>query len=135
MTDNPKVSVLMPSLNVARYIRQCLDSVIAQTLRNIEIICIDAGSTDGTLEILQEYEAKDARVKIIRSEKKSYGYQMNLGLDAARGDYVGIVETDDWADPEMFEQLCQAADGNKAEVVFSNYYNYYSSPNERSEFF
>jgi glycosyltransferase involved in cell wall biosynthesis len=66
---------------------------------------VDAGSTDGTLEILQEYAAKDSRISIINSEKKSYGYQMNLGFDAAKGEYLGIVETDDFADPDMFEKL------------------------------
>lgn len=61
----PKVSVIMPSLNVASYMRECIESVINQTLKDIEIICVDAGSTDGTLEILKEYKNKDSRIKII----------------------------------------------------------------------
>ena len=82
-----KVSVIMPALNVAKYIRQCMESVINQTLKDIEIIVIDAGSSDGTLEILKEFEAKDSRVKLINSEKRSYGYQMNKGISIAQGVY------------------------------------------------
>ena len=70
----PKVSIIMPSLNVVDYIQECMESVVNQTLKDIEIICVDAGSTDGTLEILREYEEKDSRVKIILSDRKSYGY-------------------------------------------------------------
>ena len=102
----PEISVIMPSLNVAPYIRECMDSVLCQSLKNIEILCIDAGSTDGTWEILEEYARKDVRVQLIRSDKKSYGYQMNLGLKAANGEYIGIVETDDYILPETFEELC-----------------------------
>lgn len=66
----PKISVIMPSLNVAPYIRECMESVINQTLKDMEILCIDAGSTDGTWEILQEYAVKDSRIQLIRSTKK-----------------------------------------------------------------
>ena len=101
----PKVSVIMPSLNVVQYIQECMESVVRQTLSDIEIICVDAGSTDGTLEILQEFAKKDQRISIIVSDKKSYGYQMNLGLKAAKGEYIGIVETDDFIEPNMYEDL------------------------------
>ena len=66
----PKISILIPSLNVEKYVTQCIDSIINQTLSDIEIICIDAGSTDGTLDILTEYEKKDSRVKLVKSSKK-----------------------------------------------------------------
>lgn len=85
MGHQPKVSIILPSLNVASYIRECLESVTRQTLKDIEIICVDSGSTDGTLEVIREFEAKDPRVKVIVSDKKSYGRQMNLGFDAATG--------------------------------------------------
>ena len=127
------VSIIMPSLNVAPYIRQCIESVIAQTLKDIEIICVDAGSTDGTLEILQEYAQKDDRIQIIHSEKKSYGYQMNLGFDAAKGDYLGIIETDDYADLDMFETLYGIATEEDLDVVKGGFYNYYSKGEERNE--
>ena len=114
----------MPSLNVAPFIRECIESAVNQTLEDIEIICVDAGSTDGTQEILQEYAKKDSRVQIIHSDIKSYGYQMNLGLDAASGEYIGILETDDWIEPDMFENLWKAAKENNADFVKSNYYWY-----------
>lgn len=124
LNDNPQVSILMPSLNVAAYIRQCLESVISQTLSEIEIICIDAGSTDGTQEILREFAERDPRIQVIHSDKKSYGRQMNLGLDAARGEYIGILETDDWIEVKMFETLYRAASEHNAEIVKSNYWLY-----------
>lgn len=100
-----KVSVIMPSLNVAPYIEKCIKSVINQSLQDIEIICVDAGSTDGTLEILENYSNKDKRIKLVHSPVKSYGYQVNLGICMARGDYIGIVETDDFVDSNMYEVL------------------------------
>ena len=114
----------MPSLNVAPYIRECIESAINQTLKDIEIICVDAGSTDGTLEILEEYAREDSRVKILKSGKKSYGYQMNLGLDASTGTYIGILETDDWIEPDMYETLWNTAVEHNADLVKSNYYWY-----------
>ncbi len=120
--SSPKVSVLLPSLNVYPYIRMCMESVINQTLNEIEIICIDASSTDGTWEILREYAESDPRIKLIRSDRKSYGYQMNLGLEAAAGEYVGIVETDDYIDTRMYERLYTAAKkAGYPEVVKSGY--------------
>ncbi|MCD7880275.1 MAG: glycosyltransferase [Clostridiales bacterium] len=120
--QGPLVSVLMPSLNVGKYMEQCLASVMAQTLTNIEIICIDAGSTDGTLEIIQEAARKDSRITLIRSDRKSYGYQMNLGLKAAKGKYIGIVETDDYASADMYEILAKTALKTGADIVKSNYF-------------
>lgn len=116
-----KISVILPSLNVAPYIRECIDSVICQTLKDIEIICIDAGSTDGTWEILEAYADKDSRIKLIKSSKKSYGYQMNLGLKEASGEYIGIVETDDFILPETYEELYAYAVENNADFVKADF--------------
>lgn len=99
------VSIIIPSFNSALYIRQCVESVLAQTLLAIEVICVDAKSTDGTQEILEQYAAHDKRLRIIHSEKKSYGYQVNLGIQAAQGEYIAIVETDDYIDSAMYESL------------------------------
>ena len=101
----PKITVIMPSLNVAPYIEECISSVERQTLKDIEIFCIDAGSTDGTLEILQNHAENDPRIHIIRSSVKSYGYQVNLGIREAQGEYVSIVETDDYIADNMLEIL------------------------------
>lgn len=112
-----KVSVIMPCLNMVRYIKNCIESVICQTMKDIEILIIDAGSTDGTLELLEEYEQKDSRIQIIRSEKKSYGYQMNVGISLAVGEYIGIVETDDIVQHDMFEVLYEEAIRESADYV------------------
>ncbi len=89
---NPKVTVIMPSLNVVNYIEECLQSVINQTMEALEILCIDAGSTDGTLEILEKYAESDSRIKLLHSEKRSYGYQVNMGIKLAKGKYVAISD-------------------------------------------
>ncbi len=120
--------MVLPSLNVASYIRECLESVTRQTLKDIEIICVDSGSTDGTLEVIREFEAKDPRVKVIVSDKKSYGRQMNLGFDAATGEYLGIVETDDWVVPNMYEKLYKIAKRNQLDFVKADFYRFTVNP-------
>ncbi len=112
-----KISVIMPSLNVAKYIKKCMDSVVNQTMKDIEIIVVDAGSVDGTEEIIRSYAERDARVRFIHSDKKSYGYQVNVGLSMAAGEYVGIVETDDWIEPDTYEVLYQYARKYEADYV------------------
>lgn len=113
----PKLSIILPSLNVGNYIEKCIKSVLAQSYQDYEVIVIDAGSTDGTLEILEKYEALDSRIILLHSEKKSYGYQMNLGISTAKGEYIGIVETDDWIEPDMYEALILVADECGADIV------------------
>jgi len=127
MKNKIKVSILMPSYNVVSFIRECLESVISQTLKEIEIICIDAGSTDGTLDVLNEYVLVDERIRLFRSDIKSYGHQMNIGIKAAKGEYIGIVETDDFVEPNMFEMLYKKAIKLKADVVKGPYYEYMSN--------
>jgi len=133
MEKQVKVSVIMPSLNVGKYITQCVDSVLKQTLQELEVIFVDAGSTDGTLEILKAYTEQDSRTRLIQSDKKSYGYQVNLGFDAACGEYLGIIETDDYADPEMFETLYNTAKKDDLDVCKSGFYYYWSKDGERNE--
>ena len=121
---NVKVSVIIPSLNAAGQIRECLDSVRRQTLPELEILCVDAGSTDGTAAILEEYAALDNRIRYLQSERKSYGFQMNAGIEAAGGEYIGIVEPDDYVAEDMFEKLYDAAHGNRLDYVKSNFYKF-----------
>lgn len=120
----PKVTVIMPSLNVIKYIRSCMESVLGQSLEDMEVLAIDAGSTDGTLDVLQEYAAKDHRLQIINSDKKSYGYQVNIGLQRALGEYIGIVETDDIIDESMFEVLYSTAVDNDLEYVKGGFWQF-----------
>ena len=118
------VSVILPSLNVAQYIRKCMESVLNQTIQDIEILCVDAGSTDGTMEILEEYVAIDSRVHIIKSAQKSYGYQVNLGIEAARGQYIGIVETDDFIDVSMYQSLYSYVGTDNPDFIKGGFYDY-----------
>ena len=114
----------MPSLNVGEYIEECILSVINQTLEEIEIICIDAGSTDDTLDILKKYAEKDSRITLLTSDKKSYGHQVNMGLEQAKGEYISIVETDDFIDETMLETLYGLSEDGKVDLIKSTFYHY-----------
>lgn len=126
-----KVSVVMPILNTASYIRECMESLVNQTLREIEILCVDGGSTDGTREILEEYARKDNRVRILADTKGSTGYANNLGMEKACGEYVAIVEPDDFVSVDMYEQLYHAAKENKADVVRADYRVFFGEGKDR----
>lgn len=127
-----KVSVVIPIYNVERYLRQCLDSVVNQTLREIEIICVNDGSKDSSYSIIEEYAKKDPRVVVIDKPNSGYGNSMNRGFDIATGEYIGIVESDDYADPEMFEKLYNCAKENELDACKSGFYYYYSVPEEKN---
>lgn len=110
MIQDNKITIILPSLNVVSYINECIDSLLRQSYPHLSLLCIDAGSTDGTLEILEEFASRDDRIRIIHSDRKSYGYQVNLGIREADGDYVAIVDTDDHVEPDFYESLLAAAD-------------------------
>lgn len=120
----PAVSILVPICNVQKYLRECVESLVNQTLDNIEIILINDGSKDDSLSIVREFERKDPRIIVIDKPNSGYGDSMNRGLALATGEYVGIVESDDFAALDMFEQLYEAAKKYNAEVVKSNFYAY-----------
>lgn len=124
-----KLSIIMPSLNVAGYIEEAVRSAINQTFREIEIICIDAGSDDGTWEILSGLAETDDRIVLCHSDKRSYGYQVNMGLDMARGEYVAILETDDYVASEMYGRLYEEAVKHDCDYVKSDCYAYWTQDN------
>ena len=101
----PKVSVIIPVYNVEEYLRECLDSVVNQTLKEIEIICVDDGSTDNSLEILKEYAKKDNRISVLTQENLHAGVARNAGLTVAKGEYVHFLDSDDWIDKETYQEL------------------------------
>lgn len=123
----PKVSIVMPAYNVEKYFCQCIESVINQTLEDIEIIPVDDGSPDNCGKIMDEYAAKDPRVKPIHQENGGYGKAVNAGINAATGEYIGIVETDDWAEPEMFEKLYTQAKKFDADLCKCDFKYYYGN--------
>ena len=130
-----KVSVILPSLNVGEYIDEALNSVCRQTLSEIEIICIDAGSTDGTWEIIKEAESKDDRIRAIQCDVKSYGYQVNLGIREARGEYIAVLETDDIVHDDMYEKLYKAAVDHDADYAKADYEAFVRQDNGEYYFF
>lgn len=112
-----KVSIIMSLFNVEMYMRVAIESVLNQTLKEIELICINDGSTDYSLETAKEYAEKDDRVKIISySESKGQAYARNKGIDIAKGKYIGFVDGDDWVEPDMFEKLYENAEKNQTQV-------------------
>ena len=116
-----KVSVIIPVYNVEKYLRQCLDSVVNQTLKEIEVVCVDDGSTDGSPAILAEYAAKDPRVKVLTREKSNAGAARNAGLDLARGEWLFFCDADDTMTSGLFERLVSVAETKAADVVISGF--------------
>ena len=114
--SNIKVSIIIPVFNTEKYLHICLDSLINQTLKEIEIICIDDGSTDHSLDILKDYAKKDARIKIISKENGGQAIARNIGIDNASGEYIGFVDSDDYVDLEMFEKLYDHAKFNDLDI-------------------
>lgn len=113
----PKVSVLIPVYNVEKYLEQCLDSIINQTFTDIEIICVNDGSTDKSGEILKRYAAKDNRIKIVNKKNGGLPSARNAGINAAKGEYLSFVDSDDYIQPDMIEKLYDAAVKTNAEIV------------------
>lgn len=105
MNSTPKISIIVPVYNVEKYLRRCLDSIVAQTFTDWECICVDDGSPDGSGKILDEYAAKDKRFVIIHKENGGVSSARNAGLDIARGEYVTFCDSDDWIEKECFEKV------------------------------
>lgn len=116
----PKVSVIIPCYNARKYLGQCLQSVLAQTLRDIEIICVDDGSSDGTMDILRAYADSDARVRVIAQQNAGAGAARNNGLRHASGEYLSFLDADDFFEPDMLEKAVAAADLHQADYVVYN---------------
>ena len=111
----PKISVIIPCYNVEKYLRECLDSVVNQTLKDIEIICVNDGSTDGTQKILEEYAQKDDRILLINKPNGGLSLARNTGMEKMRGEYVAFLDSDDWVDLDFYEKLYNAAKQNGAD--------------------
>ncbi len=121
---NPKLSILVPVYNVEKYLAQCLESLVEQSLPEIEIICINDGSTDNSLKIIKEFMQNDARITCINKPNSGYGDSMNRALKEARGKYIGILESDDFIDKDAYKEMYEAAEAVHAEVVKANYYKF-----------
>lgn len=134
VTDaTPFITVLMPVYNASTYIRQALDSLLAQTFTDFEALCINDGSTDDSADIIAEYMAKDARIRMLSKSNSGYGDSMNRGIEEARGTYVGILEPDDFLVPNALELLVAPALANQCDIVKANYWFYWSKPEEKNQ--
>ncbi len=119
-----KVSIVIPTYNAEPFLRECLDSVVNQTLKDIEIICVNDGSTDSSLAIIREYASKDTRFKVIDKPNSGYGDSMNKGFDAATGEYLGIVEPDDYVALDMYETLYNKAKEYDLDLIKSDFHRF-----------
>lgn len=124
--NGPLITVLVPCFNVEKYVEACINSILAQTYSNLEVICINDGSTDSTPQILERYAKSDKRIRVISKVNSGYGHSMNIGLDAAKGDYIGIVESDDFIEPDMFEKLLKNALKYNLDISRAGYFEYES---------
>ncbi len=117
-----KLSIIVPVYNVLPYIRQCLGSLVSQSLEDYEIILIDDGSTDGTAQVLEEYAARfPEKIVLRRVENGGQGRARNIAIDMAKGDYLGFIDSDDWIDTTMYEKLCKRAEDTGADVVVCDF--------------
>ena len=131
----PKVSIIIPVYNVEKYLKECLDSVVNQTLTDLEIVCVNDGSTDASGQMLDAYAAKDKRFKVIHKENGGYGKAMNVGFDQATGEYIGIVEPDDYIAPDMYESLYQKAVENQVDFIKADFNRFIDQDGKRVFFY
>lgn len=120
--EKVKISIIVPVFNVEKYLRECLNSLVKQTLKDIEIICVDDGSTDNSSKILEEFQAKDARIKIIHQKNLGISAARNSALEIAQGEYVGFVDSDDWVDLDFFEKLYVSAKKFNVDIAAGDFY-------------
>lgn len=121
--SNPKVSIVVPAYGVERYLNRCVESLINQSLKGIEIILVDDKSPDRVPEMCDEWETKDSRIKVIHKKKnEGLGLARNSGMEIASGEYIAFVDSDDYVELNMYEVLFDEAKKNNADVVYSNFF-------------
>lgn len=126
-SPSPKISVVVPIYKVEPYLRQCVDSLLNQTLRDIELILVDDGSPDKCGELVDEYAKRDARVVALHQPNRGYTAAVNRGVARARGEYIGIIESDDWVEPDMYESLYADAKKYDTDITKGDFYIYNST--------
>ncbi|HOG17117.1 MAG TPA: glycosyltransferase [Syntrophales bacterium] len=117
----PKVSIIVPVYNMERYLRKCLDSLIRQTLKDIEIVVVNDESADASPEIIAEYAERDDRIKVVNRKNGGLSMARNSGMSVATGEYVGFVDADDWVEIEMFEKMYEMGNRHSADIVICDY--------------
>ena len=117
-----KVSLIIPIYNAERYLEKCIQSACRQTYSNLEIICVDDGSTDASGKMADAFKQKDSRVKVIHQENQGESAARNCGLKMASGDYVGFLDCDDWIEEDMYEKLVEKIESTDADIAISGWY-------------
>lgn len=125
--NKPKVSIVVPIYNVERYLKECVDSIINQTLKDIEIILVDDGSPDNCGKIVDDYAKKDSRIIAVHQKNSGYSKAVNHGIELAKGEYIGIIESDDWIEPNMYEELYRSAKKYNTDITKAGFYFYNST--------
>lgn len=125
--SNPKVSISVPVYNVEKYLRQCLDGLVSQTIRDIEIIIVNDGSTDGSETVCREYAERDSRIKLISKENGGLASARQAALEVAVGTYFCACDADDWVESDMYERLYQKAVESDADIVMCDYWSEYQN--------
>ncbi len=115
------ISVIVPVYNVKPYLKKCLDSILRQSYRDLEILVIDDGSTDGSQDICDDFGKTDERIRVFHTENRGLSCARNLGLEHAKGDWIGFIDSDDWIEPDMFERLIQSASDHCADISCCGY--------------
>ncbi|MHA6485271.1 glycosyltransferase family 2 protein [Paenibacillus sp. strain BS8-2] len=129
-----KVSVIVPVYNTEKYLSECIESLLAQTLDSCEFLFINDGSRDGSLAILERYRMKDSRIRVINQENQGVSAARNAGIAAARGEYIGFVDSDDWVEADMFEVMYQAAKASDCDIVLIDYVTQLEGQSLRTHF-
>ncbi len=124
------LSVIVPVYNMSKYLSECLDSVLNQQIEDMEVICLNDGSSDNSLDVLLDYQKKDSRIRVVDKENTGYGDTLNKGIAIAKGDYIAIVESDDLVVKNAFCLLLHKAEETSADVVKGNYFNYIQGSQE-----
>ena len=119
--NNPKISIIVPVYNVEKYLKKCIDSILSQTYKNIEVICINDGSTDSCIDILKEYEKRDERIIVISKENGGLSAARNDGMKKSTGEYVFFVDSDDWIESDMCEVMLGKLIENDADACMCCY--------------
>ncbi|MFR2264579.1 MAG: glycosyltransferase family 2 protein [Clostridium sp.] len=114
---NPEISIIVPVYNVEKYLKRCIDSILNQSFTNFELILVDDGSTDNSGKIIDEYAIKDERIKVIHKENGGQGSARNRGLDIAKGNYIGFVDSDDWIHKDMYKCMYKIINEDNTDIV------------------
>ena len=132
MEQNPLISVIVPVYNVEAWLPRCGDSILSQTYENLEILLVDDGSTDDSGLICEEYAKKDTRIRVIHKENGGLSSARNSGLDAASGEYIGFVDSDDWIEPEMYAEMLSLMLKSDAQIVCAGRYDVAGGTGEKT---